>query len=160
MFAARVMIFLFFTQFTPGFVIKSQVLEKGRIVEISGINSKGKEIFKYEVLENFGRGYSIVAVNGTQRSLAHSGTRQGSETGVNATRGGSVSASKASSSKQTEEPGEMTMDMLDQIEEESNCNFDESSLLHQSKDQEWKRYSMDQHFSLSPPQSLRVSRQI
>ena len=48
---------------------------------------------------------------------------------------------------------------LDRIDEESNYNLDESSLLGQSmKNQEWKRYSMDQHYSLSPPQSLRQSR--
>ena len=39
------------TQFSPGFDIKSAVSDN-LVVEIVGVNSKGTEIFRYEILDD------------------------------------------------------------------------------------------------------------
>ena len=51
MFVIRVQIFMIWTQFTPAFLIKSNVSDKGRTAEIIGVNKKGIEIFKYELFD-------------------------------------------------------------------------------------------------------------
>ena len=50
-FVNRLQIFIVWTQISPTFQIKSNVIEKGLVAEIIGVNMKGIEIFKYELLD-------------------------------------------------------------------------------------------------------------
>ena len=49
-FVIRIYLYMILVQFSPGFSIKSSVSESLQI-EIIGVNLKGDEIFRYEVLQ-------------------------------------------------------------------------------------------------------------
>ena len=62
---ARVLLFLICIQFSPGFTIKSNLNDK-QTVEIIGLNMKGYEMFKFELLEdNKPRSASALVYNGS-----------------------------------------------------------------------------------------------
>ena len=67
---ARVLLFLICIQFSPGFNIKSNLNDK-QTVEIIGLNMKGYEMFKFELLEDKPRtGSALVYSSGSIANVA------------------------------------------------------------------------------------------